>query len=606
MRVGIRTKQVAGVTAIVGLAVAVLFGWYLAALAQILLESSRSRAQLISNAAYQRTFALVARGGDLGALNEALRTDDGLRTILESIAFSQGLVYAVIVDPHRRIIADLDPAGLGREHEPAASLDDLVDARGPIAQLRAIYTPGGRTFEIAQPLTIGSTELGSIRVGVSTLLVRDYLADRLFAPIVTAGIIMGGAVLVAILLARVVLRPIHVIRSGLDRLGRGEVDVDVELPADTELRQLGDSFKQVTARLAADRTELAGQRALESVVDRLEDAVALFSPDGALLFSNAAMRPGIGEAGDPADATIDRLWPADHPYRAAVARALAGEATEAPIQVQVPGGGERLVITNLVPGPSGAPMGVLLIVRNLAYLSQVESTLSYSRKLAALSRLTAGIAHEIKNPLNATMIHLELLRMQLTDRPEAEQHLAVIVDQVRRLDEVVQGFMKFTRPDDLQLTAVDLAETMERLRPLLEAEAASHRVELQIDVPASVPPVEGDPNLLEQAFLNLGLNAYQAMPGGGRLRISARESPGRWVTIEVEDTGVGIAPEHLSRIFDLYFTTKERGSGIGLSLVFRTVQLHDGDIEVQSTPGRGTTFRIQLRQAARMFQGIGS
>jgi signal transduction histidine kinase len=599
MRVGIRTKQVAGVTAVVGLSIAVLFGWYVVSLAQILLEGSRSRAQVLQYAVYQRAFALVARGGDPIA---ALREDEGLRNTLESAAYSGGVLYAVIVDPAGRIVAADDPTTVGQPIDVASSLDALIDTQGPVAQLRAIYTPGGRTFEMRFALIVGTTNLGSIHVGVSTLLVRQELADLLFTPVLTAAAIMGVAVLVAILLARLVLRPIHVIRSGLARLGRGELDVNVDLPADAELNELGDSFRQVTARLVADRTELAGQRALESVVDRLEDAVALVGTDGTLLFSNAAMRPTLAQ---PVGAALADVWPADHPYRIAIEQALTGDHPPAPTPVQVPDDGDRLVLTHLVPGPEGNPIGVLLVSRNLAYLSQVESTLNYSRKLAALSRLMAGIAHEIKNPLNATTIHLELLRMQVADRPEAGQNVSVIADQVRRLDQVVQGFMKFTRPEVLHLQAVELADVIERLHPLLEAETSKHHIDLRVDLPADLPPVEGDPNLLEQAFLNLALNACQAMPDGGRLRISAKKTPRRFVTIEVEDSGVGIPPEDLSRIFDLYFTTKPAGSGIGLSVVFRTVQLHDGDIEVQSTPGRGTTFRIQLRQAARMFQGVG-
>ena len=125
-----------------------------------------------------------------------------------------------------------------------------------------------------------------------------------------------------------------------------------------------------------------------------------------------------------------------------------------PVSVDVPGIGERLLIAHVVEDAAGHDLGVMLVVRNLVYLSQVESSLSYSRKLAALSRLTAGIAHEVKNPLNATMIHLELLRMQLADQPEALEHVAVIAAQLRRLDEVVQGFLKFTRPEDLQLQPV--------------------------------------------------------------------------------------------------------------------------------------------------------
>jgi signal transduction histidine kinase len=126
----------------------------------------------------------------------------------------------------------------------------------------------------------------------------------------------------------------------------------------------------------------------------------------------------------------------------------------------------------------------------------------------------------------------------------------------------------------------------------------THGIDVRIDCPADLPPINADPGLLEQAFLNLAINACQAMPQGGRLRIAAAARPGRRLEVVFEDTGVGIAPQDLARIFDLYFTTKEHGSGIGLSLVYRTVQLHDGEIEVQSVPGRGTTFRLLLRQDA--------
>ncbi len=122
-------------------------------------------------------------------------------------------------------------------------------------------------------------------------------------------------------------------------------------------------------------------------------------------------------------------------------------------------------------------------------------------------------------------------------------------------------------------------------------------MDVSVDVPPTVPQVRADPGMLQQAFLNLALNACQAMAQGGRLRITAAGRPGRRVEVVFEDTGVGIPPEHLERIFELYFTTREHGTGIGLSMVYRTVQLHDGDIEVQSVPGRGTTFRMLLRQA---------
>jgi signal transduction histidine kinase len=297
------------------------------------------------------------------------------------------------------------------------------------------------------------------------------------------------------------------------------------------------------------------------------------------------------------DGPIDHLLAADHPYRRAVEHALTEQGAPHPATVQLPGGGERLLLAQRVENDAAELLGVMLVARNVAYLSQVESTLSYSRKLAALGRLSAGIAHEVKNPLNATLIHLELLRMQLADHPTALEHVAVIGTQMRRLDEVVQGFLKFTRPEDLQLQPVALEPLVGELMPIITAEASKNGVEVRVEIAPDLPPVNADAGLLQQALLNLAINACQAMPHGGRLRLTGQVAPRHQVAITVEDTGVGIPPDDLARIFDLYFTTKEHGSGIGLSLVYRTVQLHDGEIEVQSTPGRGTTFRLLLREA---------
>jgi signal transduction histidine kinase len=512
--------------------------------------------------------------------------------------FADNVVYAAIVDPAGLVILHNDPASIGKiETAPVDDLEVLL-AAGPLAQAQAIYTPQGKLLEYrSKPLLVGNSELGTIRVGVSTLLIRQTLVEQMQTPLITTAAAILVASFVAMLLAQVTLRPIHVIRSGLARLGRGELDVKVDLPADTELAELGDSFKAVSARLTADATALADQKAtLESVVEALEDAVALFGPTGCLLFANPAMRPSLrATSGD-----LTQVFADGHPYRAIVKNALSSRVASAPTTVHIPGGGERLVHASPVEDADDDLLGVMLVSRNLSYLTEVETTLSYSRKLAALGRLSAGIAHEVKNPLNATMIHLELLKMQLATMPTALEHVAVIATQVRRLDEVVQGFLKFTRPEDLQLRPVEIPKLFDELMPVISAEASKHNIDLRLDFPADLPAARADGGMLQQAFLNLALNACQAMPSGGRLRIAGSRAQKRRIAVTFEDSGVGIPPEHLARIFDLYFTTKEHGSGIGLSLVYRTVQLHDGEIEVQSVPGRGTTFTILLPEAARV------
>jgi signal transduction histidine kinase len=220
-----------------------------------------------------------------------------------------------------------------------------------------------------------------------------------------------------------------------------------------------------------------------------------------------------------------------------------------------------------------------------------------SRKLAALGRVSSGIAHEVKNPLNAMRIHLELLRMKTAEVPGTHDHVQVLADQMRRLDEVVLGFLSFTKSEDLVIAPVSARDLFDEIVPVVTAEAGKTGVRVDVDAPTDVPPIAGDRTLLAQALLNLAINACHAMPKGGRLRLIARRKNATHVELIVEDTGTGIAPEDLEKIFNLYFTTKADGSGVGLALVYRTIHLHDGDIDVQSVPGAGTTFTVTLPAA---------
>jgi signal transduction histidine kinase len=606
MRLSIKTKQAAGVTTIVGLAVLVLSGFYLASLTRIRLEESKARADLLANAIYQRAREVVATGGN--DPSAALRADAGLRSILESSVYSSSMTYAAIVDVAGRAIVHNDTARIGQPLPPYGDLNALLDG-GPVSQIRAIYTGGGRSLEIQQPLLMGTAEFGSIHIGVSTLLIRRDLTKSLRPAVLTAVAILVGASLVAMLLAQLLLRPIHVIRSGLTRLGQGEFGVVVDLPQRDEFGELGDFFNTVSARLSADRPSPAPPL-LGTGEDPLEDAVAIFNPDGKLLFANRAMRVTLPQ--DPLAHSVQDLFPAGHPYRKAVEASTASRQSRGPLSAYLPSletdrvdehglpaPRERLILTHVIESLDHRLAAVMLVARNLDYMSQVRSSFSYSQKLAALSRLSAGVAHEVKNPLNATVIHLELLKQQLSssDSPLALEHLSIITAQIRRLDEVVQGFLRFIRPEDLKLQPVSILELVDALMPVVVAEAQKHGVDVAVDVPSDLPVVSVDPGVLQQALLNLALNGCQAMPQGGRLRISAAAVRGRRVEVLCEDNGVGIAPEHLNKIFDLYFTTKEHGSGIGLSIVYRAIQLLDGEIEVQSTPGSGTTFRVVLPQA---------
>jgi signal transduction histidine kinase len=657
MRVGIKSKQVAGVTCIVGFAVIVLSLINLTSLARVSLHESRVRGELLVNAIFHRARAVVPGRSDPEA---ALSRDPGLRSILESSIYSSSVTYAAIVNTSGVVIAHSDPS---REGKPLAAAGDLAAllAQNGLRQIWTIRSHAAQTLEVREPLLLDGAEFGSIRIGVSTLLIDRELDQALRPAAIIAAVALLVGVLGALFFAQLILRPIHVIRGGLSRLGRGEFGVTLDLPQRDEFGELGSFFNALSTQLSADRTQMAEKKAkLESVVDHLEDAVAIFNPEGELLFANPAMRATL--PADPYGRPLVPVLPAKHPYRELVEATLTSGESHGPVSGPVgplEGGSsapssseveERLVTGHPIRDLNQRLVGVMLIARNLQYISRVQSTMNISRKLVALGRLSAGVAHEVKNPLNAMTIHLELLKQKLQkagpvprpiapvdrgrgmglglsgypsvsesgggrsgssaeesgatgtapaalDVPAALEHVRIISGEIRHLDEVVQGFLKFMRPEDLKLQPVDLPSLVAEVVQVVGPEARKAGVTVRTECPADIPPINGDAAMLRQAFLNLALNACQAMPSGGTLRILCSPARSGHVQVAFEDTGVGIKPEHLGKIFNLYFTTKERGSGIGLSMVYRTVQLLDGEVEVQSTEGRGTTFRLILPRA---------
>src|SRR5205823_2947322 len=326
MRLGIKGKQVLGVTSIVAAVVVVLSLLHVANLAHLSLEESKARAELLADAIYHRAHEI-----DIGGVDpyQALRADPGMRSILESSLYSKNILFAAVADLHGVAFAHADRS---QEGKPLRHSDDLhaLLARRSLAQLYAIYTGQGQNYEYQQRLLLGNKEFGTIRVGVSTLLIRNDLDASLRPAMATALLALAVAVVVAMLLAQLLLRPIHVIRSSLTRLGRGEFGVRLDLNQADEFGELGTFFNAVSEQLSQDRTQMAGQVAnLESAVEHLEDAVAIVSPTGELLFVNPAMRALVPDAA--VGASLNDLVGADHPLRRLAEQTLLSRQPRGPV-----------------------------------------------------------------------------------------------------------------------------------------------------------------------------------------------------------------------------------------------------------------------------------
>lgn len=221
-----------------------------------------------------------------------------------------------------------------------------------------------------------------------------------------------------------------------------------------------------------------------------------------------------------------------------------------------------------------------------------------SRKLASIGTFTSGIAHELNNPLNNISITAESLLDDL-DRlspGESKEMILDIINQANRASEVVKNLLDFSRTEAPSVTRLELKEVIEKTISLIKNQIMIVGVKLKCNAPDPSPPIRGNLHNLEQAFLNLFLNAIQAMPDGGTITIDVRETKDGYVAIDVTDTGVGIKPEALEKIFDPFYTTKAagRGTGLGLSIVYGIIKKHGGYVEVKSEVNVGTTFTIYL------------
>jgi signal transduction histidine kinase/putative methionine-R-sulfoxide reductase with GAF domain len=234
------------------------------------------------------------------------------------------------------------------------------------------------------------------------------------------------------------------------------------------------------------------------------------------------------------------------------------------------------------------------IQQTTADLRRTEAQLIRSEKLAALGQLAAGIAHEIRNPLTSINILIHSLRDKPSDEERHQEDLRVIEEEIHRINEIVDQFLRFAKPAPPLLQESDVLSLFEETLHLLKPQVEKQRISVQKEFP-SLPPAVLDREQMKQVILNLLLNALQAMPGGGLLRLSGQVlEDNRWIQLSIQDTGVGIPPEDMNKLFDPFFSTKEGGVGLGLSIAHRIIDQHRGKIQMESTPGKGTLFTLWL------------
>jgi len=590
MSLGLRARQVVALGVAVLLVVAGSTVAHLASVARVALRGAVEEGELLARQLYHQSSRVVAESPQADPL--LIQRDPGIRAMLEGIVgYSHTVVYAAIVDPSDRILAHSNPKLDGERLPPQESLDQVKTWW--TVRIVASLLQGPHVYEAQVPMRLGDKPFGVVRVGVSTSLLRQELARAALHSLVLAVIALGVVLVVGLGAGHMLLRSFKRIARTMERLGRRQAGAD--LTRDDELGALAARVNKLGERVRADQ--------MNGILNSLEDAVIVLNARRQVVFCNEPAEALLGKWIDSAFAeTSEPLQAPDHPLAPFIAELFEDgiERRNAPVKVLCPDGQTRelAVSSYRIPGGDRAGGGVLAL-RDLDPVRAVQSLVTYSQKLAALGRLTSGVAHEVKNPLNAMRIHLELLKARLGGTNQAaRENLDVIAHEIQRLDRVVQGFLKFVRPEELSLAPVDVGTMLGEVARLMTPEAARAGTRIALDVAPELPAVPGDAGLLQQACTNLVTNAIQAMPDGGAVTLGARRGMDGAIEVRVRDEGVGIPAEDIERIFRLYYTTKPQGSGIGLSMVYRIVQMHDGRIDVDSEVGRGTVMTMTLPVAS--------
>jgi len=525
-----------------------------------------------------------------------LGTDRDLNTMMDSIVGSVPIVYdAAIVDDAGITILHTDPDLNGKPVPDRPDFQRVVDADFR-QQLKLIYN-SPTIYDVRVPLELNGAPFGSIRVGVSTVFLKNELTPRLqHAVIFSAAAILLSLVLAAGL-SHIALGPLERISRSLDSVTAG-----VPQPV-TEPEKSHDEYGLVTLKIAhlgrqmRDAKEIfsALKDNVDQIMANLQDGLMLFTGDARVVLVSASVERFLGRPrGDLLGRTVKEIFSSDSVLGRAVLEAFRQRTGVMQREFESPNGKRVQVSLDFIQQEGGEQIGALLTMRDAESVRKIEDEIEMSRRLSASGRLTRGVAHEVKNPINAIVLHLQLLQNKLQQiDPDTRRHMDIIGNEIHRLDRVVQILVDFTRPRDLHLEEIDLRELLEDVATLAAPDAAQHNVELTRELPPDPIFVKVDTDFVKQAILNVVLNGVQAMPRGGTLAISAQREDEVVVT-EIRDQGAGIPHEIQDKIFELYFTTKKGGTGIGLAQTYQILQWHYGSVDFESLDGQGTTFRLRL------------
>src|SRR2546427_6193777 len=542
-----RTQIVLAITFMVTALVSAFSYIYISQLLrQRVMTASDSSSQLTSNLSYLAANAvpdLSSTRVDTSspqairrAVTYYLGTDRDLNNFLESVVASWPIIYdAAIVDADGKAILHTNPDLIGKQVLDRPDFQLVKDANFR-QQFRLIYNPPN-VYDVRMPLQLDGAAFGSIRVGVSTVFLKHELTPRLQHALLFSSTAILLSLILAAGLSHIALGPLERISRSLDSVTAGDTEAVTEEAGH-------DEYGLVTLKIAhlgrqmRDAKEIfsALKDNVDQIMANLQDGLMLFTGDAHVVLVSASVERFLGRPrGDLLGRTVKEIFSPDSVFGLAVLEGFRQRTAVMQREFESPNGKRVQVSLDFIQQEGGEQIGALLTMRDAESVRKIEDEIEMSRRLSASGRLTRGVAHEVKNPINAIVLHLQLLqnKLQQTD-PDTLRHMDIIGNEIHRLDRVVQILVDFTRPRDLHLEETDLRRLLEDVVSLAAPDAAQHAVNIVQELPAEPLFVKVDADFMKQAILNVVLNGVQAMPQGGTLAISARREDEIVIT-EIQD-----------------------------------------------------------------------
>ena len=523
---------------------------------------------------------------------------------------SQGtdIVYVIVLDKEEKVAAFSGHSGW-----QGKQLDDPVnkkalDVMRPIIQSVFWQETGERVLDIGVPVFISGSDKkwGTVRVGLS--LERMYWQIRrtqlVLLGIGTVALILGLAG--AQVMASRITKPLGQLANATIAAAEGDLNQRLDIHTRDEVEDLANSFNTMIREILDQRVQLE-QRLDEILELKAYNDIVLASMTNGLITLDLGSR--IVSANEAAGSILGLegrhwqgrcfgdLWPEDNSFARLLKKCLENQTPCLNQEISLRTGEENqstlMVNTSFLEDGRGEKMGVVVVINDITEVKALEARMRQSDRLAALGTLSAGLAHEIRNPLSAIKTFVQLLPRKMSNPAFLDKFQITVPRELNRINDLIESLLELARPPKFEFKMTSLNDCLAQVEDLYRDKLEANNITLEISQEQSLPEVWADREQLVRAVSNILVNGLEAMPEGGNLTVTAKEFAGR-VVLQFTDTGVGMDEVTKDKIFNPFFTTKDTGTGLGLAMTHKIVQEHGGDIEVESVVGKGTTFTLTL------------